>query len=385
MRRSYIPVSLVGKVNDRQAYLLSAIKWQIACKAVKSSGYAPLRNDYLRAVLGHRGAGRTVEECLAAGWIERDNRWMAGKESMGYRIVKRLAKERLEARPFEDPELEARIVTWQEARIRTAIDGRPERQFVYDNLGRLGFRRGMMGVLTREDLTIDQLNCRIQSIGKVEDRAWWFSADKNTDRIFHNVSTMPGECRDLLLIDGQPVAETDISNSQPFILSSLYPGPSPERTRYLDLCVSGGFYEHLNGMFEQPFTSRDELKVAVYQSILYGRQWHLTQPTFQAFAAAFPILAGLVAATKVGKGAHKNLPLAMQKLEAGIILGAVVPRIIQEAPEWRCLTIHDSLLLPARYSNDAAEVIRQELVKQFGVSPPVKIKEPRKVKLASKN
>lgn len=378
MRYSYIPEGLVGKVNDRQAYLLSAIKWQVSNKAVKSSGYAPLKLAYLRTVLGHRAAGNTIESCVAAGWIEQDSRWVAGKESMGYRLGKEWAGQRLFKRPFDDEAISDRIVKWQSAQIAQAINGVPERQYVYDNLGRLDFRPGIKGVLAGHT-GIDKLNSRIQAVGRVEDRNWWFRADERTGRIFHNASSLSRDCRAKLLIDGQPVAETDIVNSQPFLLGSLYPGPSAERTRYLDLCISGRFYEEIEGVFTTPFASRDELKVGVYQQILYGNIWHTTQPVFQSFAGVFPILARTIAGMKAGKGGNQRLPLAMQKIEADAVITGAVGRIMREAPEWHCLTIHDSLLLPARYAQDAAEVIRQELVKRFGVAPPVT------VKLATKN
>lgn len=378
MRVSYIPEGLAGKVNDRQAYLLSAIKWQVSNKAVKSSGYAPLKLTYLRTVLGRNGAKAAIDSCLAAGWIEQDERWVGGKESMGYRLSKELAGQRLVKRPFDDMTIADRIVKWQAAQITQAINGVQERQYVFDNLGRLDFRTGIKAVLAKH-ANVDKLNSRIQAVGRVEDRNWWFRADERTGRLFHNASSLSRDCRAKLLIDGQPAAETDIVNSQPFLLGSLYPGPSAERTRYLDLCVAGRFYEEIEGIFSTPFADRDALKVGVYQQILYGNIWHTTQPVFQSFAGVFPILARTIAGMKSGKGGNQRLPLAMQKIEADVVIAGAVGRIMRDTPEWRCLTIHDSLLLPARYAEDAAEIIRQELVNRFGLAPPVK------VKLATKN
>jgi hypothetical protein len=374
LHKAYIPSGLAGKVGPSVAYFLSSVSWQAAIKKFKDHRqYVSLKLTYLRAVIGRNGAGKAIEESLDRKLVRTDGSWLAGKESRGYKIEEPWIDQRVV--PMELPEeLSARILSWQARQIKEAIAGKPERQFVFDNLRSLSFRSGIKAVFAKHSARVPALNTRIQSVGRIEDSNWWFSADVRTGRIYHNASSLPRDCRGLLLVDGQPAAETDIANCQPFLLAGLYPGPSAERTRFMDLCISGGFYERLNSLFDEPFSNRDELKVATYQNIMYGNKWHSTQPTFLAFAREWPILGGMIAGQKLGKGGKSNLPLAMQKAEADLVVGRVIPRVMREMPGVPVLTVHDSLLLGSRYANDAAEIVRQELVAQYGACPPVRLK-----------
>lgn len=374
--RAYVPEQLVGNVSDAEAYLLGAIRWQQATKQVKPrTGYAMLKMTYLRHVLGHRGAGRLIADCLARGLIRRDNSWWAGKESMGYKVGKDYARQPIVGIPLTDGELLSRLVCFRERRIAEAIGGDPVRQWVFDNLARLSMRGGFNAVLASHAGNLDKVNMRIQSVGRLEDRDWWFRPDPKSGRLYHNATTLPRDCRRLLLMDGLPTMETDIGNCQPFLLgATMYDGPSAERSRFMDMCIAGEFYDRLNALLPAPIADRDELKKTVYQNIMYGSSWHVQQAPFKAFERAWPILAAKVKATKYGAGGKSRLPVAMQGAEAEMMFGRVVPRLMNDLPEAKAVTIHDGLLLAAQYAQDAAWIIEEEFVKRYGVSPLVRVK-----------
>lgn len=374
MHKSYIPSGLVGKTDPGSTYLIGSISWQTAIKRFKNQhGYVSLKLDHLRSVIGRNAAGKAIDGTIKKGYVKKDGSWMAGESSMGYRILPPWSEQRVQ--PVELPEeMSRRILTLSQRKIEAAIANRPERRHVFNSLSALTFRRGVKAVFAKHADSIGKLNTRVQSVGRLEDKDWWFCDDKRSGRLYHNATSLPTDCRALLLIDGQPAAETDITNCQPFLLTALYPGPSPERTRFIDLCVSGGFYEHINALFPEPFNDRKALKVAVYQNIMYGRSWHSDQPMFQAFRKAWPILGAIIAGRKMGKGGRSRLPVEMQGAEADLVIGRVVPRIMQELPGVPVLTIHDSLLIGARFANDATEIMRQEITARFGACPPVRLK-----------
>jgi hypothetical protein len=374
LHKSYIPTGLVGKTDPGSTYLLGAISWQTAIKRFKDQhGYVSLKLGILRAIIGRNAAKKAIDGTTRLGYVKKDGKWLSGKASMGYRILPPWSNQRVQ--PVELPEdMSRRILTVSQRKIREAIANRPERQHVFNSLSALSFRRGMKAVFASHADNINKLNTRVQSVGRLEDKDWWFSDDKRSGRLYHNATSLPTDCRALLLIDGQPAAETDITNCQPFLLTALYPGPSPERTRFIDLCVSGGFYEHINGLFPEPFTDRKALKVAVYQNIMYGRSWHSDQPMFQAFAKEWPVLGRIIAGRKLGQGGRSRLPVEMQSAEADLVIGRVVPRIMRELPGVPVLTIHDSLMIGARFANDATTIMREEITERFGACPPVKLK-----------
>jgi len=373
--RAYIPTSLVGKVDDRTAYLLSCIRWQQAIGKTKENGYSPLKLTYLRQVLGRRAAGKAIAGAEAAGLIQRDHGWMTGVASMGYRVARPYSQEPVAGVEYRDSDITDRLKSWQEWRIAEAIGNHAGRQWVYDNLPYIGFRGGINAVFAAHAGDVDKLNLMIQSVGRIEDRDWWFTADPKSGRIYHNVVTLPRVCRSLLLVDGQPAAETDIANCQPLLLgATLYDRGCTERARFLELCIAGRFYEHMAIIMGAEYASREHLKVAVYQNIMYGGKWHTTQPPFMAFARAWPVLAAKIAATKEGKGAKSMLPVVMQKAEADLMVGRVVPRLAVELPGCRAVTIHDSLVTGERYASDATAIIEDEMRRAYGCSPPVRKK-----------
>lgn len=378
MHKAYVPSGLAGIIDPGVAFFLSCIGWQTAIKRFKDHhGYVSLKLEYLRTVIGRNGARVAIETSLNNRYVNRDNSWHPGVSSMGYRVLEPWRDQRVTG--YELPEeMASRVLSWQERCIRDAIGGDPARQHVFDSLSALSFQRGLKAVFAKHANDIDRINTRIQAVGRIEDHSWWFARDKKSGRIYHNASSLPTDCRELLLVDGQPAAETDITNCQPFLLTALYPGPSPERTRFMDLCISGQFYEHLNGLFPEPYADRKELKQATYQNIMYGRAWHCGQPMFQAFRREWPILGALIAGRKMGKGGRSRLPVEMQGAEADLVIGRVVPRVMAELPGVPVLTIHDSLLVGARHAPAAAEIIRSEITARFGACPPVKVKLSRR-------
>lgn len=375
LHKAYVPSGLVGYINPGVAFFLSSIGWQTAIKKFKDHrGYVSLKLAFLRSVIGRNAAKVAIETSLNKEYVRKDGSWTAGEQSMGYRIEQPWRGQRVEA--FELPEeMSCRILSWQSRQIREAIAGNPARQHVFNSLEALSFRNGIKAVLAGHANDMDRLNTRIQAVGRIEDRNWWFATDAKSGRIYHNASSLPTDCRSMLLVDGQPAAETDITNCQPFLLAALYPGHSPERTRFMDLCVAGRFYEHLNGLFDVPYSDRAALKVATYQNIMYGRLWHCDQPLFKAFAAEWPILGGIIRSRKSGKGGRSRLPVEMQAAEAGLMIGRIVPRLMAELPGVPILTIHDSLLVGGRYADTAAAIITDEMRLRFGACPPVTIKQ----------
>lgn len=371
----FIPKALVGVVSEEEGYILSSVAWLKATKQTWK-GYSPLSSVALREALGRNGAERAMSSCMSRGFLQTDNSWMVGEKCKGYRLTKKWAKMPLERVELRDLDLVGKLAKNERERAEMAINGIPARRWIYENLASLSFRGGFMAVLASHGGDWDRINARIQAVGRIEDRDWWFSVDKKTGRLFHNAATLPKDCRRLLLVDGRPTAEVDIANCQPFLLSGLYPSrDSAERRRLLDLCVSGRFYENMAAIFQGPNGDPDKLKEAVYRHIMYGRAWHLKQPPFLAFRAQWPELGAIIGESKFGKDGHRELPQMMQKAEADLMIGKVVPRLMREMPLCKALTVHDSLLVPVPYAGEVADIIRDEIAKEYGCCPPVRVKE----------
>ena len=149
------------------------------------------------------------------------------------------------------------------------------------------------------------------------------------------------------------MAEVDIKNSQPYLLATLYPDASrPEARHYRQLATDGVIYEELMRINGVASSARAWGKTEFYKVIFgdcYVRESSALWPGMQR---EFPILAAVVEGH-----AGNALALALQRIEADIMIAKVVPALADALPGVPFLTIHDSVALPSAFAGKAREVI----------------------------
>jgi len=173
----------------------------------------------------------------------------------------------------------------------------------------------------------------------ISNRSFWIKKDPKTGRIFSNVTNLPAELRAYLTLRGEPTAELDIANSQPFFASTLYPNPTTERETYLATVRSGLFYEAINGGLRKPIEKRSVLKRKIFREIFFGRS-DATNEAWAVFAQQFPELAACI--TELKKDGHNRFALLLQTAEAGTVINGLLAYCI--SADIPCLTVHDSVI-----------------------------------------
>ena len=191
-------------------------------------------------------------------------------------------------------------------------------------------------------------------------RSWWknvFSCRKLLEHDLHksfdrygrmhtNITVLKRDIRKRFLqLDGQHVLEIDITNSQPFFL-------------FLHMSKAGftdwdGFdHDVLNEivydrmLHEGGFASRDAAKEAMYK-VLFGR--NPQDKANKAFRRMYPSVWARIVAMKAEARSHRFVAHTLQRLESAFIYNTVVARIMEELPDAKLLTVHDSVLCTPEY------------------------------------
>jgi len=210
----------------------------------------------------------------------------------------------------------------------------------------------------------------------IESRAFTQSVSPATGRVFNVITGTASVLRPHLRLDGRPVVEVDVRACQPFLLATLYPKDSLERAKYLTAVTTGDFYELFRPALttkadsKRPARSRKVLKLAVQIQVLFGGP-NQRRELWDLFAATFPELAGLI--DRFIKEGSTTLAAHLQKLESGIVIERVVPRLLQELQGRPFLTIHDSILCIRADAATVAKIMEEEFAARVGATPRMKV------------
>lgn len=225
-------------------------------------------------------------------------------------------------------------------------------------------------------------------------------------RAHHLISRTSSRLRPRLLLEGRPVLEVDVANSQPLLLSilaarttyeadaqhieqmhdimegagaglALLPPASPavavsvstrDAEAFRELCESGLLYDELAA---DCGIQREQAKKALFRDVLFGKPYVNGKIT-QAFGRRWPTLLAWIRCMKKTHG-YKSLAMALQRLESVIMLDGVGNRVLQKLPSVPFLTIHDSAMLMADHASDVRTIMLDEF-SRWGVRPDVRLK-----------
>jgi hypothetical protein len=246
-------------------------------------------------------------------------------------------------------------------------------------------------------------------------------------RFYNPISNLKKELRDFLTYDGKPLADVDISNSQPFLflmllrpsfwrsikvngpgllclerldkemydelrsrgvvdhiiilLKSLEVADNEENSvsKFTDLVVSGKFYqyiqEHFQPIYHERFDKKEKVKKEVLR-ILYldpaenGDVFHLPCQTFEWH---FPEVYRLFELIKSIE--HSYFPIMLQRLESFLVLNVICKEISRSHPHIPLFTIHDNIITTKGNEGLVKAVMEQQIAKWTGYTPKVDSKD----------
>ncbi len=247
-------------------------------------------------------------------------------------------------------------------------------------------------------------------------RKRYFCTIDDTSRRFHsNVTNMSKDLRPFLRVNGQPLVNIDIKNSQPYLSTLLLTHPekvvgfviddkldrllktikipkSRDIAHYIDLVTSGGIYEYLMAEFSKKglIMDRKETKKQVLRILFARNREPKDEINLQArsiFMKIFPNvhqvffrIRGPMREKKYLNSHNKcvtfrRFAILLQRIESKLVLDVIMKRVYKELPGVFVLTIHDSILTvnDREVVDSIFKIMEEELEKFVGFTPTIKI------------
>ena len=423
-----LPKKLRRYAEDAR-YVLGLILWQTLMRFPKevrkdSDPGVELKSAYLRDTMTCKDKYREVLNALEkSGAIRCDHHYVEGRKSFTYRLGDLFSRE-YETYVFSNSRLVASLMRRQEKEV---ADLTPLHQWLRDKLPQLDIDdlAAMRHLASDPDAHLFALQ-----VVAIKDKSPIRYNQDDYGRVHTVLTNLPSDLRQFLRLNGSPLVNLDIANSQPMFLGLVlhapftlkYPlkrekgvmdaekhkllqlldpyyipnqpqaSPTPLRSRiikmdqvvmgkYLECCFRGELYETLGVCVG---LTREQAKGGVLHALYcdtkkwerrgkaLAEQYPETAKTFKAFDELFP---GLMKAVKSWKSQdYTRLPKAMQRVEAYVIFQMVCERVRRERPDTWLATIHDSVLCHPR----DADYIRSVMVEEFagiGATPTIKRKD----------
>lgn len=331
------------------------------CLYKSDNDYILINSKVIGRSIRNNDVKRVKTDLIKLGIIETDGKWRKGKKSLGFRFTPQYRGQKVATLANSFPK--------QPEITNTTKEGHA---YLFQNLQKVTIEPAAYDFINEEYReAVNKYNCNWISSDFIADKEWFFSSDKNTGRVFNNITNLSRDLRKFLRLDGKPVFEVDVANSQPLLLYASYENKTgAEAQRYLQIVESGKFYELL-----QALTGEDDRKKIKVQflTFLFSEEKDLAKwklPIENAFAREFPELTAIIAAMR--KADKDALWKKLQSLEASLIIGKVVPKC--QALGLRVLTIHDSLLTLEEDVKTVKALIEEVFASNLGVKVTVKTK-----------
>ena len=193
--------------------------------------------------------------------------------------------------------------------------------------------------------------------------------DKDS-RIYTNFTNLPKKFRPFLRLNGQPLFEIDIRNSQPLFASLLFRRYS-EKTYgviksdvidYQQCCEKGIFYDLFMDLNNIRAENRSMFKKDFFAKVFYSKELVKEHPLKQQFKSRFPTCHEAIFQLKGGHfyaKEYRDFPVWMQRIEASIIVEANF-ELIRNGID--CFNIFDSIYVS---SDDHAAIAIEMLDNKF--------------------
>lgn len=419
--------------GDRARYLLHMIHTQTIFNHRDRQDGVRLKAAYLRKFMTKKNYRGIIVDLEAGGVIEVERKAIQGKQSYKFRLAGDFRTQSCRRYFPKDAYLVRALQKWRSDTDREITC--PTRKHLREQLQRVRVefedaRTLLAGLPLNDEGHADTLSC----LERLHEEDWYFVADRQ-GRVHHNVSCLKRELRQFLRVEGEPLVELDISNSQPLFCGLTYfiwlksgrsfadlhssdslsealclkednlelliatrsslssqkkqkegkgkgiPLRCPplgivnsDAMKYFVLCEQGQLYEYLAEKVGEDLSdnaTRNRFKQKVFSHVMFARKKHMGNPLAQVFKREFPSIYELVMDAKLKD--RSRLASWMQQVESDLVIDRVVKRFMEDRPHAFILTIHDSVLTKKRDAKFARKLFMQEFGR-FRVNPKLNVK-----------
>jgi hypothetical protein len=183
---------------------------------------------------------------------------------------------------------------------------------------------------------------------------------------FHtNFTILRKNFRKNLTIDGEPLTELDIPNSQPMFLMLMlrehnFDKECPvEFERYYQLVKAGKVYEEV---MKHTKSTRKKAKKMFY-SALFGENTgeRVSVKANKMLQQLFPNIWTWVSNYKDIQQDHRKLARELQLRESRVLYNDICQRIMTEYPTLKLFTVHDSIFFPVRFKSKVEKIFNERV------------------------
>ena len=213
----------------------------------------------------------------------------------------------------------------------------------------------------------DIYNRNVYSVDCINDKHIFYHFD-NYGRMHTNFTILRSFIRkNCLLIDGEETCEIDIKNSQPLFLAKLINDigtnwvKKEEFDIFRQLTINGNFYQYLMNVLD--IKERNKAKELTYK-VLFGRNAGSSKAD-KMFSQVFPTIHKFIKLYKKESGDYKMMAYDLQKAESNLIYNKIIKRIMNEYPEIKMITVHDSIVIPEQWREIVNTIFEIELKKEL--------------------
>jgi len=201
------------------------------------------------------------------------------------------------------------------------------------------------------------------SINGIKDNHIFFKFD-SYGRFHSNFTILKKEIRNKFLkIDGGDVCEIDIKNSQPFFLSLMIKKHMNDWNKFDD--VNRYFFTANNGIIYDDIIenvdlvkNRNDAKLLVYK-VLFGKNGDFIKSS-KIFGKIYPNVLKFIQKYKIDKGDYKSMSHELQRIESDFIFNNIINKLMNEYPQIKIITIHDSIIFNCKYYNIVNDIFNNE-------------------------
>ncbi len=196
-------------------------------------------------------------------------------------------------------------------------------------------------------------------------------------RIFSPVTSSPKDMRQFFQYE-EPLVEVDISCALPLLFNKyLLNENAPDVQLYRWLTSDNGdidLYEYLGtGVWKEEFPIwnkdvRDHIKILT-MVIFFGKQ-STVRDLRKKFEIEFPTVNRVM--KKLKKKNYKILAEVLMKEESNLMIDELSKEILDAEPYRLLLTIHDAMIVPESFSEEAKERIIKAVERRINLTPKVK-------------
>lgn len=207
------------------------------------------------------------------------------------------------------------------------------------------------------DKTLRKYTMNIHSIQNIEDGNIYVTFDKY-GRVHTNFTVLKKKIRnEFLFIDGEPIYEVDISNSQALFFLLLLSGNLDETInrselrRFKHYNINGTFYDNLSELYNRP---RADIKLKFFK-YLFG----IIHQGFPEFEEEYPSIHKFLKNYKKSLGDYKLLAQKLQGLEGEFVFNEVCKGLYKVKVKF--FTVHDSICVPEKNKSILDEIFEEKI------------------------